>query len=175
MDVAIALRSEARRQALIGAVAAVALSIAPTGALRAQARRDGHELLTRIDDLRELAAQVRKQQRPLLLFFSVPGCPYCLEVRRSHLAPRALDAERGPLIREIEISSRRTFTGLDGRALTEYEFANSRNVRMVPHVVLVDAELKPLADAMIGIGVSDFYGAYLADAIDSATRKLRGR
>ena len=143
--------------------------------MRAQSRSDSHELLTRIDDLRTLATQSRRERRPLLLFFSVPGCGYCLEVRRSHLAPRALDADRGPLIREIEISSRRTFIGLDGRAISEYDFASANSVRMVPHVVLVDGDLKPLGEPMIGIGVSDFYGEYLAGAIDSAMRRVGGR
>jgi thioredoxin-related protein len=148
---------------------------AAIGAVRAQSRSDSHELLARIDDLRALAAKIKRERRPMLLFFSVPGCPYCLEVRRSHLAPRALDVDRGPLIREIEISSRRTFVGLDGRAISEYDFANANNVRMVPHVVLVDGDLKPLSEPMIGIGVSDFYGEYLAGAIDSAMRRLGGR
>ena len=140
----------------------------------AQSPRDGHEPLTRIDDLRALATQVRQQQRPLLLFFSVPGCPFCLEVRRTHLAPRAADAGSGPLIREIVISSRRNFTGLDGASTTEYAFADAYKVRMVPHVVLVDASLKPLDEPMIGLGVADFYGEYLDAAIDRAMRKMRG-
>ncbi len=175
MDAAGFLRLNVRRRALLAALAATAFSSALVGAARAQSRRQGHEPLTRIDDLRAISAQVRKQQRPLLLFFSIPSCPFCLEVRRTHLAPRLLEPDRGPLIREIEISSRRTFIRLDGQSTTEYDFANSHNVRMVPHVVLVDADMKPLGEPMIGIGVSDFYGAYLDDAIDSATRKLRGR
>jgi thioredoxin-related protein len=164
-----------RRRALLALIAATMICLAPAGDGRAQSLRDSHEPLTRIDDLRALSAQARKQQRPVLLFFSVPGCPFCLEVRRSHLVPRLQEADRGPLIREIEISSRRTFIASDGTATTEYDFANRYKVRMVPHVVLVDADLKLLGDPMIGIGVSDFYGAYLNDAIDNATRKLRGK
>jgi len=158
-------------------LAAFALAFAPPAAhiARAQAPKQGHEPLTRIDDLRVLAAQVGKQKRPLLLFFSLPGCPFCLEVRRHHLAPFAPDADGGPLVREVDITSRRTFIGLDGKSTTEYAFANANKVRMVPHVVLLDADLKPLGDPMIGIGVSDFYGAYLADAIESATRKLQSK
>lgn len=164
-----------QRRALLAALAAFASFVAVRGPAFAQARREGHEPLTRIDDLRALLALARKQRRPLLLFFSVPGCPYCLEVRRAHLTPRAIDAGHGPLIREIEISSRRTFIGLDGMSTTEYAFADAHDVRMVPHVVLVDADLKPLAEPMIGLGVSDFYGEYLAGAIDSAVRRMQGR
>ncbi len=163
------------RRALLALLTALAVYKTLGGVAQAQTRREGHEPLTRIDDLRAITAQARKQQRPLLLFFSIPSCPFCLEVRRTHLAPRALDVDRGPLIREVEISSRRTFIGRDGRMTSEYDFANAHGVRMVPHVVLVDADLKPLGEPMIGIGVSDFYGAYLADAIDNAMRKVQGK
>jgi hypothetical protein len=164
-----------RRRALLAGLAALSCASSPMHGARAQAHGDGHEPLTRIDDQRALSAQVGKHRRPLLLFYSLPGCPFCLEVRRNHLAAYARDGDRGPLIREIDITSRRTFIGLDGNRTTEYAFANANKVRMVPHVVLLDAELKPLGDPMIGIGVSEFYGAYLADAIDSAMRKLQGR
>jgi thioredoxin-related protein len=157
---------------VLAALAAVAAAGAAGAA--AQAPSSGHEPLTRIEDLRALVGQVRREQRPLLLFFTVPGCPFCLEVRRSHLGPLGRE-NRGPLIREVEVSSERTFIGLDGRKTTEHDFASSQNVRMVPHVVLVDAELRPLAEPMVGIGVADFYGAYLARAIDAAMRRLPSR
>ncbi len=151
------------------------MAFAISGAARAQEPRGGHASLAKVDDLRVLAAQVSRQQRPLLLFFSLPGCPFCLQVRRDHLGPRAREGgDSGPLIREIDITSRREFIGADGRPVRENDFAERQNVRMVPHVVLVDGNLKPLAEPLIGIGVADFYDAYLSDAIESATRKLRG-
>ena len=49
---------------------------------------------------------------PLLLFFSTPGCPYCLDVRRNYLAPRAREGKAaGVIVREVDITSRRSLTG----------------------------------------------------------------
>ena len=47
--------------------------------------------LASIDDLGALLDAVRTTRRPLLLFFTTPGCPYCREVRRNYLAPRVAD------------------------------------------------------------------------------------
>ena len=166
-------RAAGRRAALawIGA-----LALCSTLAHAARAQGSGNEALTRIDDLRALAVQVRKEQRPLLLFFSTPGCPFCLQVRRNYLAPRVRDGEKsGVTIREVEITASRSFVGLDGKPISEYAFAGSYNVRMVPAVLLVDAGMKPLVDPLIGIGAADFYEAFLAEAIETASRKLRSR
>ena len=45
---------------------------------------------------------------------------------------------------------------------------------MVPVVLLVDAAMKPLADPLVGIGAADFYEAFLVEAIETASRRMRG-
>ena len=160
------------RRAALGRLGVLALSGALGPAARAQG---GAETLGRVEDLRVLAARVTKERRPLLLFFSTPGCPYCALVRRSYLAPRVLDGGRsGVLIREVDITSSRSFVGLDGRRISENAFAAGYNVRMVPVVLLVDAAMKPLADPLVGIGAADFYEAFLVEAIETASRRMRG-
>lgn len=129
--------------------------------------------LPRIDDLRSLAAQSRRERMPLLLFFSTPGCPYCARARREYLGPlHAQGQTAGVLIREVEIVSARTMVDLDGAPLRESALADRFGVRMVPHVELVDAELKPLGKPLIGIDAAGFYGDYLKDAIASATAQV---
>jgi len=130
--------------------------------------------LQHIDDLRVLAAQVRQTRTPLLLFFSAPGCPYCLDVRRNYLAPRVRDiAAAGVIVREIDISSRRSFAGLDGSPLTECDFAGRFNVHVVPVVMAVDADLVSLGEPLIGLDRSGYYEAYLQNLIDIARTKLK--
>jgi len=134
----------------------------------------GHEeALPRIDDLRPLAATIRQERMPLLLFFSTPGCPYCLEVRRNYLAPRLRDDVGRLLIREVVITSPRRLVDLDGREIAESGFAARFKVRMTPVVQLVDAGLKRLGRPLVGIDAAGFYEAYLAGAIEDAQRRLR--
>lgn len=131
------------------------------------------ESLAHIDDLRPLAAKVRRERMPLLLFFSTPGCPYCLEVRRRYLAPRVkAGAAAGIEIREVDITSRRTFAGHDGRPISEMELATRFQVRLAPVVVLVNQDLVPLADPLVGIDRAGFYEGFLSSAIDTARAKL---
>lgn len=131
--------------------------------------------LERIDDVRPLLARVRRERIPLLLFFSTPGCPYCIEVRRNYLAPRAHDPRAGVLIREVEIVGQRSFVDRDGQRVTEPGFAARFGVRVVPVVLLVDANLNPLAEPLVGLDGGGFYDAYLGNAIEAATSKLRAR
>lgn len=154
------------------------LAIAPLAALAPAAawsqRKPEAAELPRIDDLRSLTAQMRRERIPLLLFFSTAGCPFCIEVRRNYLVPR-LKESAGLLIREVEIVSRRSFAGLDGAAQSEAELASRFSVRMVPVVQLVDASLAPIGKPLVGIDASGFYDSYLSSAIDEAQRLMRAR
>jgi hypothetical protein len=164
------LRSRRRLLAAVavggGALAATAL--AP--AVRAQ--RPAEATLPPLTDLRAAAREVRRTRKPLLLFFTTPGCPYCIEVRRSYLAPRLAEPDTGGvLIREVSIVGDRRLTGLDGRPLTERALATRFEVVAVPVVRLVDAELKPLSKPLVGLNAA-FYESYLQSAIDAARAAL---
>lgn len=132
-------------------------------------------VLPRVQDLRRDGEQVRRERKPLLLFFSTPGCPYCLEVRRNYLAPRVAQADAEVLIREVDITSARTFVGVDGAQQREVDLATALGVRLVPAVRLVDDRLAPLAPPLVGWNDAGFYEGYLAGAIDEARRKLGAR
>jgi hypothetical protein len=157
------------RRQWLGSTAAIAIGTA--GWVRAQPRAEEH--LQRIDDLRELAAEVARLRSPLLVLFSTPGCPYCQEVRRNYLAPRAADAATTVLIREVEITSTRMLTDLDGSRISERSFAERYGVRVVPVVALFDDRMRPLGTPLVGLDRSGFYESYLQSAIDTARQRLR--
>jgi len=161
----------ARRRLLL-AGAAVAF-----GARAGAQPAGGEEHLEAIDDLRPLMAQVRKRRVPLLVLFSTPGCPFCREVRRSYLAPRVAEQAAQPaptlLIREVDITSRAPLVDLQGRTVTQAEFASRLNVRVVPVVALFDDRAQLLGDPLVGIDRAGFYETYLTRAIEAAERRLR--
>jgi thioredoxin-related protein len=150
---------------ILPALIALALSANAQGQVLREAK------LLPLDDLRQLAPTMQRQGRPLLLFFTTPGCPYCREVRRNYLAPRAAQADGGGvLIREVDILSDRSFAGPDGRRLTERALAMRFEVVAVPVVLLVDAQLRPLAEPLLGLNPA-FYESYLQARIDEATAR----
>jgi glutaredoxin len=138
----------------------------------------GESHLLPIEDLRTLLAQVRARRVPLLVLFSTPGCPYCIEVRRNYLAPRVAEQAALPaptvLIREVDITSRAVLLDAQGRRTTQAEFAAQFGVRVVPVVALFDERAQLLGEPLVGIDRSGFYEAYLSRAIEAAQRKLRG-
>jgi thioredoxin-related protein len=156
--------------ALLVLILPALIALAPSTSAQAQVMREAK--LLPIDDLRQLAPTMQRQGRPLLLFFTTPGCPYCREVRRNYLAPRAAQADGGGvLIREVDILGDRSFAGPDGRRLTERALATRFEVVAVPVVVLVDAQLRPLAEPLLGLNPA-FYESYLQSRIDEATARM---
>jgi thioredoxin-related protein len=145
---------------------------------RAQPRVVAPDHLEAIEDLRPLLAQVRARRAPLLVLFSTPGCPFCLEVRRNYLAPRVAEqsAKAAPalLIREVDITSRAALVDEQGRRTTQAEFASRFGIRVVPVVALFDEQGRVIGDPIVGIDRSGFYETYLARAIEAAERRLRG-
>jgi len=137
----------------------------------------GEPLLPAVDDLRPLLAQVRQRRAPLLVLFSTPGCPFCLEVRRNYLVPRVAEqaALAAPtlLIREVDITSRTALIDPLGRRSTQAEFASQFGIRVVPVVALFDERAQLLGEPLVGIDRSGFYESYLARTIDVAQRRLR--
>ena len=114
---------------------------------------------------------------PLLVLFSTPGCPFCLEVRRNYLAPRVAEQAALPaptvLIREVDITSRAALVDAQGRMITQAELAAQFGVRVVPVVALFDQRAQLLGDPLVGIDRSGFYETYLVRAIEAAERRLR--
>lgn len=165
-----------RRRATVASLCALVVAPASTLRLRyAQAQAREEDELPRIDDLRELGLQIRRTRVPLLLFFSTPGCPYCREVRSGYLAPRIREGAKDVVIREVEIRGRRSIVDLDGQASTEAELARRFEIRVVPVVQLVDAEMKPLGQPLVGISAAGFYESQLNSAIEAAGIALRRR
>jgi hypothetical protein len=164
----------AARRAALARMALAPLALLAPAAGRSKGSAGAAEL-PRIDDLRRLTAQMRRERIPMLLFFSTAGCPFCIEVRRNYLTPRLQEDAGRLLIREVEIVSRRSFTGLDGAAQTESDLAGRFGIRMVPVVQLVDASLAPIGRPLVGIDASGFYDGYLSAAIEQAQRTMRAR
>jgi hypothetical protein len=157
-----------RRAVLFGGIA-----IAGGWPVRAKAS-EAH--LPPVTDLEVLAADIARLRIPLLVLFSTPGCPYCLEVRRNYLAPRLAEGpQAGVIVREVDVTGTAVIRGLRGTALSAAEFAARHAVRAVPAVVLLNARMERLVEPLVGLDRSGFYEASLQTAIDAARQRLRDR
>jgi thiol-disulfide isomerase/thioredoxin len=154
-----------RRAALI---AAVALAVAPLAWAADEA------MLPPIHDLRALATESARAGVPVIVLFSTPGCPFCKEARENYLAPRLAEQRRRSapeyLLREVDITSRRTIGAIDGKSLTEAQFADRYGIGLAPVLIAFDAQWRPLGEPLVGLDRSGFYESYVERLLTEARR-----
>lgn len=149
----------------------------PALGLAGRARASGESTIALAADFRADGRLSRERREPIVVLFSLPGCPYCEAVRRSHLAPMLRDPELAGrmIVRQVDVGLEEPVTGFGGERTTHAAIARAHGVRFAPVVAFWDGEGRALADPIKGMLLPDFYGAYLEDAIASARAKLAGR
>ena len=117
-----------------------------------------------------IAAQ---QSKPLLLFFTQPGCSYCERARAEYLRHLAVDPAYTSRAIFREVSIGKLVAGFDGQRRTGSSVARAHGVTLYPTVLIVDAAGKQLAPPLRGYTTPDFYGASIDSRLDEAVKVLR--
>ena len=125
-------------------------------------------------DLQADGRLVRRRLAPIVVLFSLPGCPYCEIVRRSHLAPLLADPKQSSrvIVRQVDIDSDEAVVGFSGERTTHAAIAKAHDVRSAPVVAFWDGEGRPIAEPLKGMLLADFYSAYLESALQAARKRL---
>lgn len=126
-------------------------------------------------DLAGDGREASEKQIPVLIFFSMKHCPFCIEVEEDYLKPMLRNAEYDGkvIIRKIRIDGINELHDFSGKDRDPDEFSDEYNVSMVPTLIIVDSKGKKIAPAIIGIANSHYYSSELDKAIDSSTQKIR--
>jgi thioredoxin-related protein len=153
------------------------LLAAPALAAALVARAAPSAALPLATDLQADGRESRRRLAPIVVLFSLTGCPYCEIVRRSHLAPMLRDPRESAraIIRQIDIDIEHPVVGFGGARTTHAAIARAHEVRSVPVVAFWDGEGRPVADSLRGMLLPDFYSAYLESALEGARARLAGR
>jgi len=126
------------------------------------------------DNLAAAPVERGAARRPIMLFFTQPGCGFCERARRQYIRPLAAAPEWSARARTVEVSRTQKLRGFDGVDATGAEIARRYGVRVYPTVVFVDAGGGALAAPLEGFTVPDFYGAYLEERLQQATARMKG-
>ena len=129
--------------------------------------------LTKATDLRAAALASSKASIPVLVLYSLPGCPHCEAIRRGHLTPLAAETPPRAIIRQIDLQSVAKVRGFDGKLTSHEDLVRAQGIKFAPVVVFYGADGKRLGEPLVGSMLPDFYGAYLADALTAATAAVR--
>lgn len=122
------------------------------------------KFMTSLSADRALAAA---QKKPLLIFYSQTNCSFCHNVRSQFLKSLAANPASPVIVREIMQGTQQSLGEQSGD-----EFTKRMGIKFFPTVVIYNAQLKPLADPLIGSDTSGFYGLYLERAIEQAQAAL---
>ncbi len=151
-----------------------ALAMAAALPLMGFAKERASLTLTLATNLHADGALVRERRLPLVILFSLPGCPHCELVRRSHLIPMQREVPLRAVIRQIDIQSSTRVIGFDRNITTHADFAKAMKVTLTPTVAFYDASGVAIAEPLVGAMLPDFYSSYLDAAVSAATQRLPG-
>jgi thioredoxin-related protein len=126
-------------------------------------------------DLGRAGKQAEKACVPLLLEFAADYCEYCTLLEEEILKPllRNRDYDTRVLMRKLAIDRSARLRDFAGDSVDAGELAQRYKVDVTPTLLFVDSRGNELTERMIGVTTIEFYGAYLDEALDNSTRRLR--
>ena len=164
-----------RRVLMAGVAAALAArpSLAATTAPGAAGERHTPALaLPGADQAARIWRVADAAGEPVVLMFSLAGCPYCEALRREQLIHLHRDERRaGVRVLELDLQDARPLSSPIGASETPSALAARLGIRVAPTVLFLGGE-REIAPRLVGYGSRDFYGAYLEERISTARRAL---
>lgn len=127
-----------------------------------------------VSDLARDGIQAEREGKPVILFFSLPGCPFCHVVRNNYLHPLLRDSKprERPVIREVDMASAQSVQNFDRSNVTPRSIAQKYKVIAAPTVIFVDARGCMLVPPIIGGDIAGVYGGYLDNAFATSAQKI---
>jgi thioredoxin-related protein len=123
--------------------------------------------------VRDFAADTGNQM-PLVLMFAASDCGYCSRLEVDELLPVIRNGQYANRvrIRKISLDPGQYVNDFDGRRTATEEIASRYQVGVTPTVILLGPNGAELAERLVGIGTTGFYGAYLDRSIRQAEQRL---
>ena len=137
-----------------------------------QAHSQNRVVLPTATDLPQALAQALALGQPLVVMVSLDNCPYCRQVRQSHLGPMS---RGGQVVVQIDMQHKETLTDWDGQTRSHGDWVKNRRISVAPTVLFFGPDGREVADRLEGASLPDFYGAYLDQRLAQARQRLLPR
>ena len=132
--------------------------------------------LPKVTNMQQLGQQALQKNLPILILFSMRGCPYCDFIRDDYLIPMLDDPAymNKIIIREIYTDSFNTIRDFNSNKVEAMDLAQHYQATLAPTLVFIDGKGRQLVEKMVGVTTPDFYGGYLDRAINQSYQSLNG-
>ena len=121
--------------------------------------------------LRDRARAAESKGLPLVVMTTLHGCPFCDVVRNNYLLPMH---QRGQIIAvQLDITNSVPVEYFNGQWLTPREIARQWKNRVAPTLYFYNAKGQELTERLEGMAVPDFFGVYLDQRLEQASKALR--
>ena len=109
-----------------------------------------------------------------LIVFSTKNCPWCAVLKRDYLVhlPESRDAVAVQML-EVAIDQDLPLIDFKGSTTTHKQFSRNLGVRVSPTVIAFSGNGTRLGEPIVGVGIPDFYGAYLDNLIQLGVQSHR--
>ena len=131
--------------------------------------------LVELDNLQALQTDMQTKNKPLMLIFRASYCRYCRQLEKDELLPLLQDTtvRDRVIIRTITLDTGHNLRDWQGTELSPKQLGKQYQVSITPTLVFVDSQGKELVEAIKGYNGSEFFGAYLENAIAQAQQALK--
>lgn len=135
----------------------------------------GDASLPKVTNLEDLGDEADDRKLPILLMFSMDGCPYCVILEDNYLLPmlRSGDYQDKVIIRMVKVDDYATLTDFKGNRVDAEDFSSRYGAYVTPTMVFLDNEGNEIAPRLVGIGTEGFFAGDIDKAIETALSRIR--
>lgn len=120
-------------------------------------------------EIKKALAMLRDQQSVVAALYTSERCPFCVALKKEQLSPRMrADSQQRLIVVEFDADLTEPFTLPDGRRMTAKDWGKAQGFSLLPTLVMIDQQAKPITAPLVGYASRDFYPAYLEEAIKAA-------
>ncbi len=133
--------------------------------------------LEKVTDLQKDGTFSTETQRPIFLYVSSQGCPYCKRLERDIIAPmiKSGSYDEKILMRKILWEESTPIINFKGEEISPGDFLLNYNIMATPSILFLDKDGNEIAKRLNGYRSADLFWYYLDSSVDKAVEVLKRR
>lgn len=153
----------------------IAGGLAALAAVGAVAANDESSVVVpEMTDFTSIAVRSAGEGVPVMMYFSARSCDYCERLEDNILKPMIMSGEDHGrvIINKVMLDGDTEVRDFQGAKISTSDLASHYGVKVTPTLVFTDKKGHPLTRNLVGYNGSEFFAAYMDEAIDAAKKQI---